>query len=120
MRTPRISANTKPWRVRPLDTPAVAAWFPTLRTGGRYKVLAYIPYYLNGLDDSQAVYYRVHHRYGDTEQEVNSERYANFWVDLGTYTFAPGERAMVVLSTLAGDSGRGMWADAVMWVPVEP
>lgn len=115
----RGSVERQPWEVRPFDTPSVAVWQPQLPRAGRYRVLAYIPYYLNGLDDSQAVYYRVHHQQGETDVRMNNELQANGWADLGTYMFDPSAAPFVSLSTLAGDQGRSVWVDAVVWEPVE-
>lgn len=113
------------WHVLPLfETPAVAIWQPDLPQAGRYRVVAYIPYVLNGMDDSLAVHYQVYHRNGVTETVVDTEATANSWADLGTYTFEPGPGATglatpprVRVSTLAGDHGRGLWVDAVAWIP---
>lgn len=114
-----VSAEYQPWEIRPLaNTPAVAVWQPELPRAGTYRVLAYIPYVLNGLDDSQELRYRVAHSSGETEVVVDGEATANFWADLGTYTFDPQENALVSLSSLAGDEARGIWADAVAWIPV--
>ncbi len=108
------------WELRPLvATPAVATWQPDLPHAGRYRVLAYIPHVLNGLDDSQAVRYRIHHHDGEDEVLLNAEAYANSWADLGTYYFGPHDTPLVSLSVLAGDTGRGIWADAMVWQPVE-
>ncbi len=112
------SEHHTPWQSRPLITPAVAVWQPELPQAGYYRVLAYIPYVLNGLDESRQARYRVHHRDGEAEVIVNGETYANGWVDLGTYAFEPEQPALVSVSTLAGDHGRGIWADAMAWVPV--
>jgi hypothetical protein len=65
------------------------------------------------------VRYHVRHQEGETEVFVDGEAYANGWADLGVYTFEPAGDALVSISTLAGDNGRGVWADAVAWVPVQ-
>jgi murein DD-endopeptidase MepM/ murein hydrolase activator NlpD len=112
-------SERQPWQVRTLvESPAVAIWQPELPQAGHYRVLAYIPYILNGLDDSQELRYQVQHRDGETVVRINAEETANAWADLGTYVFDPTQRPRVSLSTLAGDEARGLWADAVAWVPV--
>jgi murein DD-endopeptidase MepM/ murein hydrolase activator NlpD len=114
------SREQMPWQVRRLvETPALAIWQPELPRAGNYRVLAYIPYILNGLDDSQELRYQVQHNTGETAVLVNAEETANAWADLGIYTFDPAQNPRVSLSTLAGDEARGLWADAVAWVPVE-
>lgn len=110
--------DQQPWQARPLDTPAVAVWQPELPEAGRYQVLAYVPYVLNGLEDSNTVRYYVRYQGGETEVVVDGESHANSWADLGTYAFDPSDPPIVSVSTLAGDQGRGAWADAVAWVPV--
>lgn len=110
--------NSQPWQTRALTTPSVAIWQATLPNAGQYRVLVYIPYVLNGLDDSNTLRYQVRHRDGEAEVIVDGETYANGWADLGVYPFDAAGNALVTISTLAGDNGRGVWADAVAWVPV--
>jgi murein DD-endopeptidase MepM/ murein hydrolase activator NlpD len=117
--TRRSGADNQPWQTRSLATPSVAIWRPELPHAGQYRVLVYIPYVLNGLDDSRSVRYHVRHQEGETEVFVDGEAYANGWADLGVYAFDPSGDALVSISTLAGDNGRGVWADAVAWVPVQ-
>lgn len=117
--TSGVSSDRQPWHVRPLaDTPAVAVWQPDLPRAGSYRVLAYIPYVLNGLDDSNELRYQVRHSDGETEVRIDGEETANYWADLGTYHFEPQDSPRVVVSALAGDEARGLWADAVVWMPV--
>lgn len=108
----------QPWVVRSLDTPAVAIWRPKLPQAGRYRVMAYVPYVLNGLQDSATMRYHIHHSGGETEVTVDGELYRNWWADLGTYEFDPAQKPTVMISSLAGDEGRGVWVDAIAWVPV--
>ncbi len=108
-------AGLQPWQQRPLDAPALAIWQPELPTAGRYRVRAYLPYLLNGLDDSRELRYLLRHAAGETLVAVNGETFANGWADLGTYEFAADGAARAVLSDLAGDHGRGAWADAITW-----
>jgi len=56
---------------------------------------------------------------GETEITVDDQNYANDWVDLGTYSFSPSDNPSVSLSNLVGAEQHSIWADAVMWVPVE-
>lgn len=107
----------RPWELRPLVAPAVAVWHPTLPVAGRYRVLAYVPYALSGLDDATDVRYRVRFSGGETEITVDDQNYANDWVDLGTYSFSPSDSPSVSISNLVGAEQHSIWADAVMWVP---
>jgi murein DD-endopeptidase MepM/ murein hydrolase activator NlpD len=109
-----------PWQVRSFTTPSVAIWKPTISVAGRYRVLVYIPYFMNGLRDTEAARYRVLHSAGDTEIVVDDSVVANGWADLGTYEFQPGEPSLVSVSTLTADHGRSVWVDAVMWLPEQP
>ena len=97
--------------------PAVAAWRPELPRAGRYRVLAYLPYALNGLDESRELRYLIRHAGGESLATADAEEGRNWWADLGVYELVPGE-ALVSTSTLAGDDRRGVWADAVAFVPV--
>ncbi|NWF80345.1 MAG: peptidoglycan DD-metalloendopeptidase family protein [Chloroflexi bacterium] len=110
-------STARPWLAATLRAPIVAAWRPPLPRPGQYRVLAYLPYALNGLDESKELRYLVRHRDGESLVVADAERERNWWVDLGTYAFAPGT-ALVSISTLAGDDQRGVWVDAVAFVPV--
>jgi murein DD-endopeptidase MepM/ murein hydrolase activator NlpD len=108
-----------PWDLRPLAAPSVAIWRPALPAAGRYRVMAYVPYALSGLEDANEVRYRVRHADGEAEIVVNGPIAANDWVDLGTYTFDPRNQPLVALSNLVEDSQRSVWADAVVWLPAD-
>lgn len=115
-----VDLEAPPWQVRRLNsTPNVALWQPELPRPGSYRVLAYVPYILNGLDDARTIRYQVRHSSGASEVLVNGEVAANAWVDLGIYTFDPADESWVSVSSLSDDGGRGIWVDAVAWVPVE-
>ncbi|GAB4163744.1 MAG: peptidoglycan DD-metalloendopeptidase family protein [Roseiflexaceae bacterium] len=112
----RGSSDREGWRLRSLDMPAVAVWRADLPQG-TYRVLAYIPYALSGLEDPRQTEYRIRHVGGEASVSINARTYANDWADLGTYEFA-GQSA-VVLSNQCEEGRLSVWADAVMWVPVE-
>lgn len=107
-----------PWLLATMRAPVVAAWRPELPRAGRYRVLAYVPYALNGLDDTREMRFLIRHAGGESVAAIDAEDERNWWADLGEYELRPGE-ALVSTSTLAGDENRGVWADAVAFVPVE-
>lgn len=107
------------WELRPLTPPAVAVWRPELPAPGSYRVIAYIPYALSGLEDPRSLRYRVRHADGEAEIAVNTQVYANEWADLGTYRFDPALTPAVVLGGTAEGRGLSVWADAIMWLPVQ-
>lgn len=107
----------RPYLSAALRPPAVAAWRPELPRPGRYRVLAYVPYALNGLDESRELRYLIRHAGGESLATADAEDGRNWWADLGVYQLMPGE-ALVSTSTLAGDDRRGVWVDAVAFVPV--
>jgi murein DD-endopeptidase MepM/ murein hydrolase activator NlpD len=107
------------WRLRPLDPPAVAVWKVAIPRAGRYRVLAYVPYALSGLEDPRATFYRVRHAAGEAQVEINARTYANDWADLGTYEYAAGQEAAVILSNQTEENRLSVWADAIMWIPAE-
>jgi murein DD-endopeptidase MepM/ murein hydrolase activator NlpD len=116
--TTYAGSSAMPWRAADLAAPLVVAWQPELPAAGRYRVLAYVPYALNGLDETHEMRYLVRHSTGEDAVAVDAEQLRNWWVDLGTYDFDPQSEPLVSLSTLAGDARRGVWADAVAFVPV--
>ena len=79
-------------------------------------MLAYVPYALSGLIDSDMVAYQIVHRGGISEQRVNMQQTANEWADLGTYDFDTDARVVLPLRDSYG--GRSVWADAVLWQAV--
>jgi murein DD-endopeptidase MepM/ murein hydrolase activator NlpD len=107
----------RPWLLATTRAPAVAIWQPELPRAGRYRVIAYIPFALNGLDESRELRYLIRHDGGESVATVNAEDERNWWADLGEYQLTPGE-ALVSVSTLAGDDRRGVWVDAVAFVPL--
>lgn len=106
-----------PLDLRPLTLPSVAVWRPDLPAAGRYRVLAYVPYALSGLEDAVRVRYRVRYHGGEAAIVISGPLYANDWVDLGTYEFDPHDQPTVSLSNLAEAGQRSVWADAVIWLP---
>jgi murein DD-endopeptidase MepM/ murein hydrolase activator NlpD len=111
------ASGLQPWELRPLTAPAVAIWRPTLPAAGRYRVLAYVPYALSGLEDATEVRYHIRFSGGEAEVAVDDASAANDWVDLGTYTFAPGDQAAVMVSSFVEAEQHSVWADAVIWMP---
>ena len=108
----------RPYRAASLRAPATVAWRPELPWSGRYRILAYMPYALNGLDESRELRYLIRHADGrESLALVDAEKERNWWADLGTYELSPAT-ALVSLSTLAGDDRRGVWVDAIAFVPV--
>jgi hypothetical protein len=81
-------------------------------------VLAYVPFALNGYDDSREARFLIRHQDGETVVTVDLEAERNWWADLGVYTFDPASSPLVATGTIAGDRRRGIWADAVAFVPV--
>jgi murein DD-endopeptidase MepM/ murein hydrolase activator NlpD len=113
------SDDSAPWDLRPLAQPAVAVWRPQLPAAGRYRVMAYVPYALSGLEDASQVRYRVRYAGGEAEVVASEPIAANDWVDLGTYEFDPNDHPLVALSNIVEADQRSVWADAVVWLPVD-
>jgi murein DD-endopeptidase MepM/ murein hydrolase activator NlpD len=113
----RGADDSPPWELRPLEDPSVALYQPKLPAAGRYRVMAYVPFLLNGMDDAQNVRYRIHHSGGESEVVIDQETYANDWIDLGTFEFSPTDHPFVALSNLVEENQRGVWADAIVWMP---
>lgn len=116
----RRSDPDQPWRMRFNELPALVVWQPQLPRAGQYRVLAYQPYTLSGLNDSRRLRYRIQHADGETDVFVNSIELANEWADLGTYRFDPTLPALVTLSGSAETANLTVWGDAMIWLPVSP
>jgi murein DD-endopeptidase MepM/ murein hydrolase activator NlpD len=115
----RGADTSAPWELRPLIRPAVAVWQPALPAAGRYRVLAYVPYALSGMEDAQRVRYHIHYAGGEAEITVDGLQYRNDWVELGTYEFDPNDHPAVSISNIVEDNQLSVWADAVIWLPVD-
>lgn len=111
-------STLRPWRMSDFAAPRVAVWQPELPTAGTYRVLAYVPFALNGYDDSREARFLIRHHDGETVVTVDLEAERNWWADLGVYQFDPTSITLVATGTLAGDRRRGIWADAIAFVPV--
>ncbi|HMO57836.1 MAG TPA: peptidoglycan DD-metalloendopeptidase family protein, partial [Roseiflexaceae bacterium] len=112
----RSAASLEPWKLRSLDLPPVAVWQPQLPTAGHYRVIVYIPYALSGLGDARTMRFNIRHAAGVAEVVIDGSRYANDWADLGSYAF--DDHAMVSLSTAAEERQLTVWADAILWLPI--
>ena len=82
-----------------------------LSTAGAYRVYAYVPYCVNGVDDSTGVDYVVHHASGETTVRVNQEDAAGSWVELGKFNFNAGTNGYVFLDDMAVDNAHTIWFD---------
>ena len=116
--TQRGPVAGRPFLLRDLARPAVALWHPDLPQAGRYRVLAYVPYALNGLDDARDMRFLISHSAGQSEVVTDAQDDRNWWVDLGVYDFDPAGQPFVSTSSFATDDRLGVWADAVAFVPV--
>ncbi len=92
-------------------------WRPDLPQGGRYHLYAFIPYWMNGVPDSQVARYLVRHADGERVVVVDQNLHMDRWADLGTYRFAAGRQGFVYLDNLTDEAGFCVWFDAVLWVP---
>jgi murein DD-endopeptidase MepM/ murein hydrolase activator NlpD len=101
----------------PPPPPPSATWRAPLSQPGRYRVLAYIPYFYNGHEDATAVHYTIFHAEGQSDVIVNQFVFANEWVDLGTYTFDPAGDPRVEVTNVTLQSNQGVWVGALYWEP---
>ncbi len=100
------------------DVP-LAVWMPPLTTPGRYRVITWIPFIVNMIEDSTEVRYLVRHAGGEDEVVIDQQAAANSWIDLGTYDFDPGQSSFVGLAAVDKALGTNVWFDAMLWIPVE-
>jgi murein DD-endopeptidase MepM/ murein hydrolase activator NlpD len=111
--------SRRPWRIGDLEEPLVAVWQPQLPAAGRYRVLVYVPFALNGLDDSQELRYLIRHNGGEATVLLNGADARNWWAELGVFELDPAREPLVAVTTVAGDRLRGVWADAVAFIPLD-
>ena len=111
MRTASVAAGSQ-------DVPA-GVWLPAIPSGGRYRVMAWVPYIENGIADATAARYLIRHANGEAALVVDQSAVANTWADLGIYQFEPGQGNFVGLAAVDAEPDTNMWYDAVIWLPVE-
>ncbi len=102
----------------------IGAWRPTLPRAGSYRVLAWVPYILNGNNDARAVRYVVGHAAGSADLvEVSISHWDVAsgwgWADLGVHSFDPAQAPFVGLRAVDREAGNNVWYDAVVWIPVD-
>lgn len=97
----------------------VASWTPSIKRAGRYRVLTWVPYIENGVMDTKAARYLIHHAGGQAEVVVDQAALANNWVDLGTYDWDASGRNYVGLAAVDEEPGSNVWYDAMLWLPAE-
>lgn len=100
------------------DVPT-AVWLPSIPKAGRYRVMAWVPYIENGIQDPTAARYIVRSAGGETSVFVDQSAVANTWADLGIYDFTPDGRQFVGLAAIDATAGTNIWYDAMIWLPVE-
>ncbi|GIV97231.1 MAG: peptidase M23 [Herpetosiphonaceae bacterium] len=115
-----VAVQQTPQPDAPKELEATATWYPRLPAPGRYRVLAYVPYFFNGLEDARSVRYLIRHAGGRTEVTIDQRAIANDWADLGTYEFDPQQQPFVKLTNRTDAADEGVWASAMLWIPVEP
>ncbi|MBC8162042.1 MAG: peptidoglycan DD-metalloendopeptidase family protein [Roseiflexaceae bacterium] len=115
--TPQPTAA--PTTPTPTPRPARARWTARVPQDGRYRVMAYIPYALSGLNDARDVRYLVRSAEGQHEAVVNQLVSANEWADLGTYSFRADRDAVVSITNATESGWRTVWADAIIWLPID-
>jgi murein DD-endopeptidase MepM/ murein hydrolase activator NlpD len=98
---------------------SIGVWLPPLKTAGRYRVMAWVPFIANGLLDAPATRYLIRHAGGESAVVVDQGAAANTWADLGTYQFEPGGSNFVGLAAVGGQADSNVWYDAIMWLPAE-
>lgn len=97
----------------------IGVWLPSFKTAGRYRILAWIPYISNGIEDAKSVRYLIRHADGESAVVIDQSVTANSWVDLGTFRFGPGLPAFVGAAAVDSTPGDNVWYDAIMWVPTQ-
>ena len=102
-------------------------WQAALPRSSTYDLYAYIPWTNNGNSETQSARYTVTTVTGTVQVVINQKALTDAgilqngttqgeWAHLGRYTF--GTAATVTLSNSASDSGRNVWFDALMWIPI--
>ncbi len=101
----------------------VGVWRPDLPAAGTYRVLAWVPYIINGRNDARAARYVVGHADGSGDSRQVTISQWNIasgwgWADLGTYDLDPARVPFVGLAANDREAGNNVWYDAVVWIPV--
>jgi murein DD-endopeptidase MepM/ murein hydrolase activator NlpD len=102
----------------------IGVWRPNLPKAGTYRVLAWVPYIINGKNDARSVRYFVGHADGSGDAQTVPISQWDIgsgwgWADLGTYSLDPSRQPFVGLRSTDKEAGNNVWYDAVVWIPVE-
>jgi hypothetical protein len=113
----RSLTTTDPTNLGPTDDTGWARWNPQLPFDGVWEVLAWMPQ--ADTDDSAThnAVYHVTHAEGMSLVRRSQHDASQGWMSLGTFPFIRGDKAVVYLGNLTGDTPlRKVWADAVKFV----
>ncbi|MEO8284897.1 MAG: S-layer homology domain-containing protein [Chloroflexota bacterium] len=100
-----------------------ATWTGRLNTTGYYDVYAFVPYVDNSTPDTVSAKYKVYASDGIKTAVVSQKAITDVgtgsWANLGKYYFTGGTDARIGLDDWAGETGKNVWFDAVMWIPAQ-
>jgi murein DD-endopeptidase MepM/ murein hydrolase activator NlpD len=99
-----------------------ATWQPPLSRTGKYRVLAWSPYVLNGNYSSNQVRYEIGHAKGKgdkQEVELSQRKNLNWWADLGVHFFDPQHQPFVRLKAHKDHIGTDVVYDTLLWIPID-
>jgi len=96
-------------------------WTTYLPNSGYYDVYAFIPWVDNHNSETTNARYTVYAADGTQISHVSQKAITDVgsgsWAHVGRFLFNGGAPAQVSLSDYAGETGRNVWFDAVMWIP---
>ncbi len=97
-----------------------AEWRPTIPADGRYRIEVYAPYCNTGSSETSGARYTVNHADGQSTVSVDQDENIGLWTSLGEFNLKAGTSTAVRLTDLTDtDSGRGVWFDAIRFMPLE-
>lgn len=93
-------------------------WRPNVPTAGRYRIDVYVPYCRTGRGETGSAAYTITHAGGVSTRTISQQANVGLWTTLGEFDLNQGNGNVIRLTDLAGDSGLGVWFDAIRLLPL--
>jgi hypothetical protein len=114
--------NNHAWYTWSVNNPAASTnwgeWRPNVPATGRYRIDAYAPYCQTGAGETGSATYTIGYAGGTTTRTISHQANVGLWTTLGEFDLSQGNGNVIRLTDLTGDTGLGVWFDALRLLPV--
>ena len=107
------------WSVNGADGVVSGEWRPSVPVAGRYRIDVHVPFCNTGRRETSSATYTITHAGGTTNRTISQQSNVGLWATLGEFDLNQGNGNVVRLSNRTGDSGLGVWFDAIRLLPID-